>query len=108
MYILLNLGSLLLGLIAWLLPFINLAVDNKAKNKNWVVFSVASLSACAISLCMQLFVSRFMVSAEDWSSLMDTANPVAYASLVLLVVTLALNVITLVVYRKIVTNTAHL
>ncbi|WP_343379293.1 hypothetical protein [Candidatus Bathycorpusculum sp.] len=96
----LNLGSLLLGLVAWLLPLINLVIGNKAKNKNWAVLSVASVSACAVSLCMQLFEQGSMVQAKDWSALMDTANAVVNVSLVLLVVTITLNVITLVVYRK--------
>ena len=54
----LNLGSLLLGLIAWILPVVNLVQHNKADHRNWVAFSVASVSACAISLCMQIFYTR--------------------------------------------------
>jgi cytochrome c oxidase subunit 4 len=45
----LNLGSLLLGLVAWVLPVVNLMHHNKADHRNWVVFSVASVGACAIS-----------------------------------------------------------
>jgi len=100
MYGLLNLGSLLLGLIAWLLPIINLVVRNNIKSNRWVVFSIASVSACAISLCMQLFYSAYLVRIADWSALRDTANYVAYVSLLLLAVTIALNAIIVVVYRK--------
>ena len=94
MSILLDLGSILLGLIAWLLPLINLGIENKVKNKNWVVLSVASISACATSLCIQLFTTNSW-DKSDWS-----VDFIAYVSLVLLVVTIALNAITLVVYRK--------
>jgi len=89
-----GLVSILLGLIAWLLPLINLGIENKAKNKNWVVLSLASVSACAISLCIQLFTTNSW-DKSDWS-----VDFIAYVALVLLVGTITLNVITLVVYRK--------
>jgi hypothetical protein len=98
-YGLLNLGSLLLGLIAWILPVVNLAKYDKANHRNWVVFSVASVSACAISLCMQICYGNYLVRREDWSALMDTSNAVALVSAILLVVTIVLNAITLVIYN---------
>ncbi|MCL2642361.1 MAG: hypothetical protein FWD52_02435 [Candidatus Bathyarchaeota archaeon] len=96
----LNWGSLLLGLVAWLLPIISLAVENKAKNKNWTIFSIASVSACAIAVCMQLYFSAYLVTVKRWASLEDFTPNAANLSLVLIVVTIALNAITLVVYRK--------
>jgi len=96
----LNLGSLVLGLIAWILPVVNLVQNNKADRRNWVVFSVVSLSACATSLCMQLFYSDHLVKIEDWSALMDTSHAVALVATLLLVVTIILNVVTLVVYYR--------
>ncbi|MDR2203117.1 MAG: hypothetical protein LBE76_02215 [Nitrososphaerota archaeon] len=98
--ILLNFGSILLGLMAWILPIVNLAIANKAKHKNWAAFSIASLSACAIAVCMQLYNIVHMVNAEAWGSLMDTSNAMANVSLVLIVITITLNVITLIIYRK--------
>lgn len=97
----LNLGSLVLGLIAWILPIVNLVRRNKAQNRNWIVFSVASVSACAISLCMQIFYHNHLVKIEDWSALMDTAQAMALVSTVMLAVTLILNALTLVMYYKI-------
>jgi cytochrome c oxidase subunit 4 len=96
----LNLGSLLLGLIAWILPVVNLVQHNKADHRNWVAFSVASVSACAISLCMQIFYTDHLVKIEDWSALMDTSSAVALVATVLLAVTIILNAITLVVYSR--------
>lgn len=95
----LNLGSIILGLIAWILPIVNLMQHNKADHRNWVVFSLASVSACAISLCMQIFYTDHLVKIEDWSALMDTSHAVALAASLLLVVTIVLNAITLVVYH---------
>lgn len=98
MFGLLNLGSLLLGLITWILPILNLTRDKK-QNKNWVVLSMISICACGISLCSQIFYTYYKVTVEDWSALMDTMYAVAYVSAILLTVTIILNVITLKVYR---------
>ncbi len=96
----LNLGSLVLGLVAWILPGINLARHNQADHRHWVAFSIASLSACAISLCMQILYTAHLVKIEDWSALMDTSHAVALVSTLLLVVTVILNAITAVVYYR--------
>jgi len=96
----LNLGSLVLGLIAWILPVVNLVQHNKADRSNWIVFSVASVSACAVSLCMQIFYGNHLVKIEDWSALMDTSSAVASAAIMLLVVTVILNAVTLVIYHE--------
>ncbi|MGG3889647.1 hypothetical protein [Metabacillus fastidiosus] len=95
----LNFASLMLGLIAWILPIVNLAQEKKKENKNWVVLSIISISACSISLCFQIFNTYHIVTVEDWSALMDTMYTVAFASATLLIVTIILNAITLNVYR---------
>ena len=99
-YGLLNLGSLLLGLIAWILPIINLNILNKAEHKNWFVLCTTSISACAISLFMQILYNAHLVNIHDWAALVDTIRAVVIASSLLLVVTLTLNVITLIKYKK--------
>ncbi|MEW9677739.1 hypothetical protein ABRT01_16415 [Lentibacillus sp. L22] len=95
----LNIGSLALGLIAWIIPVFNLLRDKKQVNKKWVVFSIISISACAISICFQIFYNYHLVKIEDWSALMDTMGAVASASAVLVIVTILLNALTLIVYR---------
>jgi cytochrome c oxidase subunit 4 len=96
----LNLGSLALGLIAWTFPIINLMRRDKSRHGNWIIFCVISLSACALSLCMQIFYSDHLVKIEDWSALMDTSHVVALISILLLGVTIILNTVTLIVYKK--------
>lgn len=98
----LSAGSLILGLVAWILPIINLNRyrDDNHDNKRWVVLAIISLSACAISLCFQIFYHHHLVKIEDWSALMDTAGAVAFVSSVLLIITILLNAATLLVYRK--------
>ena len=80
----LNIGSLILGLIAWNRNF-----------KRTGTFSIVSLSACAASLCMQIFYTDHLVKIEDWTALMDISYAVAFVSLILLMVTIILNVISL-------------
>ncbi len=96
---LLNLGSLILGLVAWLLPVVNLMHSKKHGNRNWAVFSMMSLMACAISLSFQITYNNHLVKIEDWSALMDTSDAVASAASILLSVTILLNALTLIVYR---------
>lgn len=95
-YGLLNLGSLLLGLIAWILPVVNLAKRDKTESKTWIVLALTSVTACAISLYMQILYQNHLVRIEDWSALMDTSNAVASVSAILLIGTVSLNAITLV------------
>jgi len=97
----LNLGSLALGLLAWALAAVNLLRRHKAGKWNMVVLSAASLSACAISLCLQIFSIERLVKSEDWSALLDTVPAVARAAAWLLVGTLILNAIALVVYHRV-------
>lgn len=100
MFVWLNAGSLVLGLIAWILPIINLVRCNKPDNRGWVAFSVISVSACAIALYMQILYINHLVNIEDWSALMDTSYAVALVCALLLVVTVMLNAVALVVYRR--------
>lgn len=99
MSVVLNLGSIILGLLAWILPVVNLIRFEKNSRRNWAALSMISLSACAISLSFQIFNINHLVKIEDWSALMDTTSAVALVSTVLLIVTILLNVITLIVYR---------
>jgi cytochrome c oxidase subunit 4 len=95
----LNLGSFLLGLIAWVLPIINLVKRNRGKHKKWYILCLSSLCACTVSLLMQIFYTNYRIRMEDWSALMDTNKAVVLVSTVLFLVVLILNVITLVVYK---------
>lgn len=95
----LNVGSLILGLIAWILPVVNLMRYKKHAHRNWALLSIMSTSACAVSLCFQIFYNYHLVKIADWSALMDTMDAVVFVAVVLLIVTIILNVITLIVYR---------
>lgn len=92
-------GSLILGLIAWILPVISLMQYKKQGHRNWATLSIMSISACAISLCLQIFYTYHLVKIRDMAALMDITGGVAFAAAVLLVVTILFNIITFIVYR---------
>lgn len=92
-YGLLNIGSFVFGLIACILPVINIIFRNKLGNKNWIIFSEVSTSSCIVSLWMQIFYINHLVNIEDWTAIMDTSNAIVYISSLLLLVTITLNVI---------------
>ena len=95
-----NVGSLLLGLIAWILPTINLAKYNKAKHRNWIVLLFASMSACTISVLFQIVYQRHLVQIEDWSAIMDTSHGLVVVSTILVVTTIAVNIVCLFIYHR--------
>ncbi|NBJ67899.1 MULTISPECIES: hypothetical protein [Clostridia] len=95
-----NIGSLVLGLIAWILPIVSLMKYKKQTYQNWAILSIISISACAISLGLQIFNSYHLVKLEDWSALMDTMGAVAIIAAVLLFVTILLNILNLIIYHR--------
>lgn len=95
----LNLGSLVLGLIAWILPVVNLMRYKRHDHRNWVILSILSLSFCAISLFFQIYYIYHKVKISDWAALMDTMYAIVFAATILLIVTIILNAITMLVYR---------
>lgn len=96
----LMLGSLILGLIAWILPFINLVQFKKNNNRNWAVKSILSISTCAISLYLQIFYNNYLVKIGDLSALMDTTNASTFVSAVLLIVTVIINSMNLIIFSQ--------
>ncbi len=92
----LMIGSLILGLVSWILPILNIIKHNK----NGATYSMISMSSCAIALAFQILYSDYIVKMEDWSALMDTSKTSALLSVILLVITIILNVISLNNYRS--------
>lgn len=100
MFILLNPASLILGIIAWVLPIINIFKHKKNNNENWATLSIISMSTCAISICFQLIYNNHLVVIGDLSALMDIIGTSVFLSSVLLIITIILNVTTLFIYRN--------
>lgn len=97
---LLNPASLILGLIAWILPIINIIKHKNQNHKNWATLSIMSMAACSVSLCFQIIYNNHLVNINDWTALMDITGSLVFVSLVLVIVTIILNVITLFMYRE--------
>ncbi len=93
------LGSLVLGLIAWILPIINISRHKRNYNKNWDVYSIVSSSVCAIAICFQVIYSNYITKIGDWSTLMDTIPTSTLLSIILLIVTLILNGVSVGMYN---------
>jgi len=94
----LNVGSLVLGLTAWILPIVNLFNAKKQEQKKRAALSVVSMTACAISICLQLIYQQYLVKIEDWSAVMDTMGATTLVSGILLVGTILLNGIAFVLH----------
>ena len=96
----LNVGSLVLGLIAWLIPVVNIIQNKKRKTKFPRILSLLSLGACASALWLQISYNNYLVQIQDWTALMDTTSTLNWVSAVLLSVTVLLNVISTMMTHK--------
>jgi len=85
-----NLGSLVLGVVSWIIPMLAVSQYHKGhKQKN---FSIYSFTSCATALVFQLFEIRHRVNIEDFSAIMDTIGAISVVSVILVVITFALNI----------------
>ena len=84
----LNVGSLILGVCAWLFGGLALFAPNRAvAHRNTVV----SFVLCVLSLVLQLFEIDRRVLIGDYAAVEDTIRAVLIASVVLTFVTVILN-----------------
>ena len=95
MGILCNIGSLILGLLAWVLP-----VAAMGAKKRPMAFCAGSFALCGVSLLLQLVDMRHLCMIGDFSAIDDTIGAVVFAAEVLLTVTGILNAVALLVGRK--------
>jgi cytochrome c oxidase subunit 4 len=89
--VLLSLGSILLGLIAWAVPILSMKHPEKYGIKKCCNFIIVSFGACVASLCLQFFEINHRVEIEDWSAIMDTIGTLKWVAVILAVITLILN-----------------
>lgn len=93
----LNIGSIVLGLGAWV--FACMAIVGKKRNLSHG-FTVTSFSMCVLSLILQLFEINNRVNIGDYAAIEDTIRAVIMAAVVLSVITFVLNVIALFKNKK--------
>ena len=89
------LGSLALGLLAWCLP-VNAMIRRAGSRKSLLFFSIM---ACACSLGLQVLYFWNLIRIRDYSAMEDTSRAVGLAAAVLVTMTLALNVASLLLEK---------
>lgn len=90
-----NVGSLALGLAAWLIPLFAMG-----KSDRFALCCIGSLSCCTISLLFQLLEVQSRVHINDWSALLDTIDAVILAAVVLVCGVIVTNLVALFGFRK--------
>lgn len=90
-----NIGSLVLGLAAWLIPLFAIG-----KSDRFALCCIGSLSCCTISLLFQLLEVQSRVHINDWSALLDTIDAVILAAVVLVCGVIVTNLVALFGFRK--------
>lgn len=92
-YGILNLGSVALGLIGWIIPAVQLGLCLAHKRGLGRFAPVLSMGACCLAVWLQICYNEHLVDIGDWSALMDTVQAVRMVSLFLLVTTALLNLV---------------
>lgn len=96
-----NLVSLILGLVAWLLPLICLMRGINRLGKYHHMVSTLSMTTCASALFLQMIYTQHLVRIRDWSALMDITDAVVFASAVLIGITVILNIVLVYISHKV-------
>lgn len=91
-----SIGSIALGLVACILPLFAITSCKRLL----YLCSVLSLSACAVSLLLQLVEINLRVQAGDWSALSDTTETLQYVAAGLVCMTIVVNAMALVSYYR--------
>lgn len=86
----LNLLSLFLGLLTWSLPVVYLMVGRRRE-----LFTGGSFALCAVTLFLRLQEILVRVNRGDFAGIEDTIQVNLFAATVLLIITAALNTMTL-------------
>jgi len=87
----LNTGSIILGLVAWVLAIIAMKQSRRSHG-----LSVFSFSACAVSLVLRLFEVSNRIALHDYAAIEDTITAEIIAAIILVTVTIVLNAAALI------------
>lgn len=96
--------SLLLGLLAWLLPMLALtqhALLKRWLGKYWVSLTLfVSMTACTLAIWFELYAQYKRLLSKDYSAMLDIFPSSVKFGLFLTIVTVILNVLLLYRSRK--------
>ena len=85
-----NIGSLIMGLAAWIIAVISIL--SKPQQKKYAR-SIASFSCCGIALVLQFLELRNNVTIGNLTAIMDTIQVTFGAVAILVIITIVLNLI---------------
>lgn len=96
----LNISSLIFGLAAWFIPALTIVQFKKEITKFSLTKLLLSITACSIALWFQISYINHLVTLQDWTALMDTTSTVTSISAIFVIVTITLNIISVIVLFK--------
>ena len=82
-----------MGSSSWILAIISIVFSNKKGKNTWKNYSIYSILSCSIALYFPILITDLMIRIGDFSAVIDTIWGFHYASIVLLLGTLILNVL---------------
>lgn len=92
-----NMASLCLGILAWVLPMIAMIVRKKAAGRICPMLVWASAMSCAAALYFQICYQSHLVKIHDISAILDTTDSLVFVAGVLIAVTIMLDMFAIVV-----------
>lgn len=99
MDITLNLGSLMFGILSWIIPGIALMMRKRRKISGEIVVFISVL-LMGFSLLFQLMNHQVLIFKQDLVAIMDTIDGVVMVSMILITGTIVLNVALIYAQRK--------
>lgn len=99
-YAWLNIGSLLLGLTAWVIPIASLIKGNRKNTQRMPSLTLMSMSSAILSLWLQILYNYYLLQIADWTALLDTTGAVVFIAFILIVGTFFLNFLNLFQSRE--------
>lgn len=90
-YAWLNIGSLLLGLNAWVIPIVSLIKGYRKNTQRMPSLTLMSMTSAILSLWLQILYNYYLLQIADWPALLDTTGAVVFIAFILLVGTIFLN-----------------
>ena len=73
-YGMLNLASIVLGLIGWAVPVFQLGRMVKSGTGTGRYGHILSMGACALAIWCQIRYNEYLIDIEDWGAIVDTID----------------------------------
>ena len=86
-----NLASVILGVLAIVIPFIGLKLFKKSSLGKQVIFFTVSFTLCNLSVVMQILEFKRKTKMGDYAAILDTAGATATVSIVLMIIVAVVN-----------------